>query len=235
MNSADKMKVLEEKIVSFEIVKKDLSRTKKDFEEAAQKIDLLENQLQTTNSLKEALESDMKSLLHDLDCERNFAEEYKRRIGGLETELVNYENVKSQLAEEKTLKEDANKKNKLLENELDSEKVLKESIQSDLESALATIETLKKEKDQMSAVYKEVTEKNHMIEEMRAELDSIEGERTEALEKIQELNDRLDTALSQREESEYELQQLKEAMESITGALAATAEEPPQSYDLNEE
>ena len=87
----------------------------------------------------------------------------------------------------------------------------------------------------MSVVYKEVKEKDHIIEEMRAELDSIEGERTEALEKIQELNDRLDIALSQKEESEYELQQLKEAMESITGALAGTAEESPKNYDLGEE
>ena len=235
MNRSDKIKVLEEKIISFEIVKKDLSRTKKDQNDSLERIEVLEGQLQTTNSLKDALEMDMKSLLNDLDCEKNFAEEYKRRIADLESDLLNFETVKSQMAEERSMKEDAHKKIKRLENELDSEKALKESLNSELEVSLNTIETLEKEKEQMSTVSKEVTEKNLIIEELQAELNSIEEERTEALEKIQELNDQLDSTLVSKEEIEDELKQLKEAMDSISGALAETDGTPGVNYELSEE
>lgn len=229
------VKVLEEKIVSFEIVKRDLSRTKKEHGDALQKITALENQLQSTTALKDALEMDLKSLLKDLESERNFGDEYKKRIDDLERDLINFETVKTQLADETKLKNDAHKRVYELEHALDAERALKESLQAELEAALNSIATLKKEKDEMSTVYEDIKAKDALLEELKSELTSVEEERTEAVVKIQELNDALENTTALKDELEVELQQLKEAMDTITGALADTDGSTSKQYDLSDE
>ena len=71
-------KILEEKIASLEMVKKDLSKSRKDQSDSFEKIKDQENQLRSIISLKDALEMDMKTILKDLDNERALVEEYKK-------------------------------------------------------------------------------------------------------------------------------------------------------------